>query len=209
MYWRENVLGKTGRDYGEAVAHREIVWIRHYSKPNDAAGGGFLNLSESQRSPQDHIQLLQKYLSAFSRILPANPDLLRPTLWHSDIHDGNIYVQEGKISSIIDWQCTWIRPLILQARIPQLIDYNGEMLLRLPTNYKELPEDEKERVADQVSRSLQLFVYEERRAQQNPLLQTAMKHPHAKMLSRLISFADNSWDDDILPLRECLIQIER
>lgn len=192
----------------EAVAHREIAWIRQYAKPTDAAAGGFLDLSASQRSPQEHIQLLKKYLSSFSRILPDS-DLLRPTLWHPDVHHGNLYVHDGKISSVIDWQCIWVRPLILQARTPRLIDYNGETMLRLPNNYRELSEDEKERVSDQVSRSLQSYLYQERTAQINPLLKKAACYPHGKTMSRLVTFADNSWDDDILPLRECLIQLER
>ncbi|PGH27720.1 hypothetical protein AJ80_00507 [Polytolypa hystricis UAMH7299] len=126
-----------------------------------------------------------------------------------DLHDGNLYVHDGKVSSVIDWQCAWVRPLILQARTPRLIDYSGETMLRLPNNYKELSKDEKEQVSDQVSRSLQLYLYQERTAQRNPLLNKAVRQPHGKMMSRLLSFAEDSWDDDILPLRECLIQLER
>lgn len=192
----------------EAIAHREIAWISEYSQPS-AAAPGYIRLSELQKSPQEHIQLLKKYLASISQILPKNPNLVRPTLWHPDIHDGNLFVYEGKISSVIDWQSTWVGPLILQARTPRLIDYNGEITLQLPSNYKELDREEKDRVTDQVSRSIQVYLYEEQTVKSNPLLNEAIRQPHGKMLSELVNFAGNSWDDDFIPLRECLINLER
>ena len=192
----------------EAIAHREIAWIGEYSQPT-APAPGYVRLSEAQKSPQEHIQLLRKYLASISKILPNSSDLVRPALWHPDIHDGNLFVHEGRISSVIDWQSIWVGPLILQARTPRLIDYNGEIKLRLPNNYKELDEEEKSRVTEQVSRSIQVYLYEEQTAKINPLLNEAFRQPHGKALSQLVNFAGNSWDDDIIPLRECLINLER
>lgn len=135
--------------------------------------------------------------------------MVQPTLWHPDIHDGNLFVHEGNISSVIDWQSIWVGPLILQARVPRLINYNGEIKLKLPSNYKKLDEEEKGRVTDQVSRSIQVYLYEEQTAKKTPLLNKAMRQPYRKALSQLVSFAGSSWEDDILPLRECLINLER
>lgn len=193
----------------EAIAYREIAWIGEYSQPT-APAPGYVRLSEPQKSPQEHIQLLRKYLASISKILPKSLDLVRPTLWHPDIHDGNLFVHEMKISSVIDWQSIWVGPLILQARTPRLIDYNGEIKLKLPSNYKKLDEEKKSRISDQVSRwSIQVYIYEEQTAKTNPLLNKAIRKPHGKMLSQLVSFAGNSWDDDIIPLREFLINLER
>jgi aminoglycoside phosphotransferase (APT) family kinase protein len=50
-------------------------------------------------------------------LLPEG-DLSRPTLWHWDIHASNIFVDNNRVTSLIDWQDTWIGPLFLQARQP-------------------------------------------------------------------------------------------
>jgi aminoglycoside phosphotransferase (APT) family kinase protein len=52
-----------------------------------------------------HISSLRKFIAAIPDIIPKDPDLSSPRFWHPDFHAGNIYVDEnGKISSIIDWQ---------------------------------------------------------------------------------------------------------
>lgn len=57
-------------------------------------------------------------------LLPKG-DQIRSTLWHWDIHAPNMFVHKDCITSLIDWQDTWAGPLFLQARSPQLVDYNG------------------------------------------------------------------------------------
>jgi hypothetical protein len=41
------------------------------------------------------------------------------------------------------WQSAWAGPLFLQARHPQLMDYQGEAALQFPENFKDLEDDEK------------------------------------------------------------------
>jgi hypothetical protein len=43
----------------------------------------------------------------------------------------------------------------------------------------------------------------------NPLLYKVLRYPNGKPLDQLVTFASDSWDGDILPLREMLIRIER
>lgn len=200
--------GKSASGYVESIAHRETAWISQYAR-RDSIISGYPRGKGSQKSPQDHLGLLEKYLSVVSRLLPDDTELVRPALWHPDIHDGNIFVQDGRISSIIDWQSVWVAPLLLQARTPRLIDYHGEIQLRLPEDFKTLPEEERDRVRDQVQRSIQVYLYEDRTARVNPLLDRAIRKPHGKTLAQLVSFAGNSWDDHIVPLRDTLIDVER
>ncbi|EGE04025.1 phosphotransferase enzyme family protein [Trichophyton equinum CBS 127.97] len=199
---------KSASGYVESIAHREIAWISQYAR-RDSIMSGYPRGKGSQKSPQDHIALLEKYLSVVSRLLPDDTELVRPALWHPDIHDGNIFIQDGRISSLIDWQSVCIAPLLLQARTPRLIDYHGEIQLRLPEDFKTLPEEERDRVRDQVQRSIQVYLYEDRTARVNPLLDRAIRKPHGKTLAQLVSFAGNSWDDHIVPLRDTLIDVER
>jgi hypothetical protein len=191
----------------EAIAHREMRWIEQYAKPKILSVP--LSTSSSQKSPGAHIDLLQKYLSVAAKLLPTEDDLLLPTLWHRDLHRGNVFVHEGEVSSVIDWQSVWVGPRILRARAPQLVDYSGEVKTKLPENFKELDPEEKDRVRETVRRSILLYIYETSTAKRNPSLYRVMRYPNSKTLDELVEFASDSWDGDILPLREILIRIER
>lgn len=199
--------GTSAAAYVEAIAHREIQWIERYAKAKVPPVP--LSTSDAQKSPEMHIDLLQKYLSVVGKLLPAEEDLLLPTLWHRDLHRGNVFVLEGQVSSIIDWQCVWVGPRILRARTPQLVEYNGEIQMKLPENFKQLDQKEKDRVREAVRRSILLYIYETSTAKQNPSLYKVMRYPNGKTLEQLVEFPNNSWEGDILPFREVLIRIQR
>ncbi|KAH7397037.1 kinase-like domain-containing protein [Phaeosphaeria sp. MPI-PUGE-AT-0046c] len=182
--------GTSAREYVEAIAHREIAWL-------------------SQSDRQAHIDLLGRYLSVVAQLLPKESELPAPVLWHRDLHPGNLFIHEGKISSIIDWQSCWVGPLILRARAPRILDYNGDIMLKLPPEYEEMSEDERRSVECKAQQSIQVYSYEHKTAGRNPLLNRVLRYPHGKMLSNVVEFASASWDGDILPRRDCLIRIER
>jgi len=100
-------------------------------------------------------------------------------------------------------------PLFLQYRYPKLVDYNGKVMLRLPENYKDMEKDEKDRVAEQVERSLVQYLYEIETQKQNMLLVDMNNIPHRVTRKQTIEFGEDTWDGDILPFRQCLIRIER
>jgi hypothetical protein len=199
--------GTSANEYVEAIAHREIAWIERYAKSKALSVP--LSTSVAQSSPEAHTNLLRKYLSAVTKLLPKDDNLLFPTLWHRDLHKGNVFVHEGEVSSIIDWQSVWAGPRIIRARAPQLVDYNGEVKTKLPDNFKELDPEEKDRVRETVRRSILLYIYETSTAKRNPLLYEVLRYPNGKTLDELVDFASDSWGADILPLREVLIRIER
>jgi hypothetical protein len=151
------VLWRAATDYLQAIANCEITWLRQYAKPKAAVTPG--KLSSAHNSPSAHIDLLQKFLTVIPSIHPADDTLLSPVLWHRDIHKGNIFVHDGKISSIIDWQSGWVGPMLLRARTPLRLDYKGDILLKLPENFKHLPSDEQTRLEDQVRRSILVYLY--------------------------------------------------
>jgi len=174
----------------EAIAHRETRWIEQYVKPKVLSVP--LSTSSAQKSPEAHINLLQKYLSVAAKLLPTEDDLLLPTLWHRDLYRGNIFVHEGEVSSIIDWQSLWVGPRIFRARAPQLVDYNREVKIKLPENFKELDPEEKDRVRETVRRSILLYIYETSIAKRNPSLYNVMRYPNSKTLDELVEFASDS-----------------
>ncbi|CAK3795388.1 Hypothetical predicted protein [Lecanosticta acicola] len=74
-----------------------------------------------------------------------------PTLWHSDLHLGNIYVAEEdptQIVSIIDWQGLPILPMFCQVRFPEFLDLPesyeiGAPVPHRPDKLDEMQEDDR------------------------------------------------------------------
>lgn len=131
-------------------------------------------------------------------------------LWHSDLRTPNVFVDDtGHITSIIDWQSTWAGPLFLEGRHPHLLDYNGDLILELPENFKQLDENMQTAVKDNVTKSILLYLYEKYTAERNPLLSRVFRYPDGKTLTDPIRFVGNTWEGDILPLRESLIRVQK
>ncbi|TVY26231.1 Altered inheritance of mitochondria protein, mitochondrial [Lachnellula hyalina] len=196
------------QDYLTAIANREIAWISSFALPKPPKD--IFLASEAQNSPSHHISLYKMFLHVIPYLLPQNKKLSPPTLWHWDIHSANLFVEGNRITSLIDWQDTWVGPLFLQFRHPKLVDYDGEVLLKLPENYESLEEGEaKARTRKQVEKSIVLYTYETETDKNNPLLSEILRLHHGRTRRETVQFAANTWDGDIIPFRQCLIRIER
>ena len=200
-------LGSSAQDYVEAIGHREISWISQYAVPKPS--NDVFQVSIAQNSPDAHISLLKKYLQIARHILPSDLSLVEPKLWHTDLHGGNLFYHGDKITSIIDWQGASIRPLFLQYRQPRLVDYKGEIITKLPENYKNLDKDEKARIKEQVMSSILVYIYETNTARKNPVLKKALRLEQGPLRRQTVAFAGTSWDGDIITLRQTLIRVER
>jgi Phosphotransferase enzyme family len=74
-------------------------------------------------------------------LLPADPSITTPHIWHPDLHADNIFVdpdQPTEIIGIIDWQSIALVPLFENIFRPALLDYDGP-----PLNGLERPEEPK------------------------------------------------------------------
>ncbi|KAL3420292.1 hypothetical protein PVAG01_08791 [Phlyctema vagabunda] len=150
------------------------------------------------------------FIRVIPYLFPENKKLSGSTLWHWDLHSGNLFVEGDRITSLIDWQDTWAGPLFLQFRHPKLVDYNGEVLLKLPETYESLDEgDEKARIRRQVEKSIVLYTYETQTDQENLLLSDILRIKHGRTRREVVNFAANTWEGDIIPFRQCLIRLER
>ena len=111
---------------------------------------------------------------------------------------------------MIDWQDAWAAPFFLQEKRPQLVDYGGELILRLPDHYEAMEDkQEKAGLADKVERSILLFYYTRNTRARNPSLQELFELPLVKERAQTVSFANDVWDGDNIPLRECLYTLQR
>ncbi|KAJ0422488.1 phosphotransferase family protein [Aspergillus carlsbadensis] len=157
-----------------------------------------LFISHSQNSPAEHISLLQRYVSVVPHLIPGEEDILGSFLWHSDLRTPNIFVDDkGHITSIIDWQSTCAGPLFLEGRHPHFLDNSGELMLQLPENLKELDDDSQTNLKSKFT------------AEKNPILSKVPQYPNGQTLTDPIRFVGNTWDEDILPLRESLIRVQK
>lgn len=197
-------------EYLESVAIREIDWIRDYADPQKTTDTPWQYTSAAQHSPEVHVTSLQKFLAAIPRIVPNDPEIMSPRIWHPDFHAGNIYVDDqARVSNIIDWQGAWTSPVIFGANPPLLLDYAVDMLMKLPENFKTLDETTKNQLRYQVSQSILIYSYETLTAEKNPLMHKMMRHSHGQTLKQLEAFAGSTWDNCLYPLQECLIRAEK
>ena len=201
-------LGRTPEDYLKAISQREIAWLSRYAVPRP--DHSLFPVTEAQRSPDAHIALYRKFHDIADYLLPGTEEFIRSTVWHWDVHAPNIFVDGHKITSLIDWQDAWSGPLFLQARQPRLVDYNGQIMLRLPPNYEDLrDEGERSRIRAQVEKSIVLWTYENDTKETNRTLHEIYHIPQGRTRREAVKFSDNTWDGDIIPFRQCLIRIAR
>jgi hypothetical protein len=140
----------------------------------------------------------------------VDPELTRSTLWHWDLHAPNIFVKGNKITYLIDWQYCWAGPLVLQMRRPQLVDFQGDVMLHLPPHYKSLEAGpEKQQIRDQVQKSILLFTYESQVQHRNSAVDRIFHLPQGSTIREAVHFASNTWDSSIVPFRQTLLQLYR
>ncbi|PYH96755.1 hypothetical protein BO71DRAFT_448359 [Aspergillus ellipticus CBS 707.79] len=170
------------QEYILSPAHREKAWLQQHAvpKPDD-------DPPATQTSPASHISALENYIQVAPYLLPKDPTLVAPYIRHTDLHAANIFVH---------WQDVFSAPLILQARRAKLVEYNGEIVLNAPANFKDLDADEKSRIRGYIAKDI-------------PLLDKALRCKHGRMRCDSIDFVGGTWDDEIIPLREALIRVER
>jgi hypothetical protein len=144
------------------VADREIKAIENSSIKSRRhrlgvyhGPGLYCPTSEKKLSVLKEYKKVSKYL-----LRKHDTPLLKPILWHTDLHADNIFVDPDaptRILSILDWQSTSISPLFWQARVPSLLDFDGhksETLqpVKFPDNFDQLNLEE-QRVAKELQQA--------------------------------------------------------
>ncbi|KAF2768456.1 hypothetical protein EJ03DRAFT_364001, partial [Teratosphaeria nubilosa] len=210
---REQMIGVRGpwltpRQYIRSICEREVQWLTKFADPSKIDHNAFSPAEE--KHPAVHTALYEKLLQASDRLLPSDPNLTRSVLWHWDLHAPNIFVQDGKITDIIDWQDCWAGPLVLQARRPALVDYDGEVMLKLPPGYEDMEAGEdKAAIERKVERSILLFSYVNGTRNLNPELSKIFDMSHRDRIRQAITFAGNTWIGNMIPFRDILLRLKR
>ena len=80
---------------------------------------------------------------------------------------------------------------------------------KLPEKYEDPEQSEQNRISRQVQRSLVQYLYEVDTKKQNPLLREVNGIPHGVTRRWAVEYAEDTWERDIIPSRQCLIRLER
>lgn len=142
------MTGPSLNEFVHSRAARELACIEKFSS-YPGQQGLFSGPNQYRPTRSLKIGVLRDYLKVATQILPRNVNLSKPTLWHSDLHSDNIFVdpsQPTRILNIIDWQAVNVSPLFLQARHPLLIEFEGPIpegfeSIPLPNNFDNMSEE--------------------------------------------------------------------
>ncbi|KAI9659460.1 MAG: hypothetical protein M1821_001718 [Bathelium mastoideum] len=194
-------------EFGTALATREIRRILLGPRSVDAV--------PHNGTAAETIHLLETTIELM-QIIGSHADLVqhaKPTLCHTDLHMGNIFVSDNdhaEISAIIDWQFTQIAPLFMQARWPIFLNAPknypvGFVMPKLPENYEELDADGKELAKYELKQIMAAKAYEVRCFLDNKDAYDAMNIP--RVYRELFIRCGQTWEEGPAPLRACLIEI--
>ncbi|XP_077661318.1 uncharacterized protein AFUA_7G04765 [Aspergillus fumigatus Af293] len=137
-----------------------------------------------------------------------------PTLWHDDLHLGNIFVCDEdptKILSIIDWQFMSIMPAFMQVQWPSFLcppdDYKiGMVKPELPPNFDEMDSDEKAFAITERDQALLTKCYEAALAKNHLQSYLALTRVDPA-IRHCFTFCETTSKNGIIPPRDSLVQI--
>lgn len=205
------LLGNTISALGISIAKRELSRI---------SNGRHTNHAHFYRgSVEECTQLLETTIRLMT-CLDANSILSRvsqPTLWHTDLHMGNIFVspdEPSRIVSFIDLQGMLVLPAFLQARWPiflkpwQESEYvRGPVQVKLPDDFDQLDEEGKKAALNVWEQDMLAKTYEIATYLENRPAYTAMNVP--RVFRELFVRCGEVSEMGVLPLRECLKEISQ
>lgn len=205
---RLTVLGPDLCGFGLARA-RQGAWHVKNTEYLGARGPHF-------GSRDSHLRLLELAMKVIP-VLAGTPLLQRygrPTLWHTDLHMGNIFVSDEiptNIVGVIDWQFISILPGLTQARWPDFLappeDYEtGAIEPKLPSDFEGMEPDEQAYVMSQREQALQAKCYEAGLSRCHRESYLALTRIH-DTLRRLFLLCERTYKDGVMPLKDCLIEL--
>ncbi|KAL4886899.1 kinase-like domain-containing protein [Aspergillus karnatakaensis] len=186
-------------DFGRSIAKRELSRIAKQSPDRQPV--------VHRGSSQEQAHLLENAI-ALMPLLDSHPtlsQLSQPTLWHTDLHMGNIYVAPencSQITALIDVQSLSVLPFFLQP--PR--DYTrGLVQPVLLHNFDSLDNHEKAAALHEWTQAKLAKAYEVSTFLENRPAHNAMAVP--RVFRELFIRLGEASEVGIVPLRECLIQI--
>ena len=209
------VQGRTAEDCAIARARREIACImtlQQFPRPQ----GIFYGPGHYRPTSTSRLLALTNYLKVAKHLLPKEESFQASTMWHSDLHANNIFVNHEKptdIVGIIDWQSVHLSPFFFQARHPALIEFNGPIpeglgRIEIPGTFDGLSADEQKEA--KVLRSTQSLyeLYEVELRQGNVNIFHALQY-RKTLACKITALAGSLFSDGVPILNGMLMAVER
>lgn len=175
--------GNTALDYFKAIGKRELASIQQLDlslrSPISIFGPEVYEPNKRRK-----IRAAESLMDILPLLVPKNQDLLRPCLWHSDLHGENIFVNPDdptEVTAIIDWQSIEMAPLLTQVGKPPFIAHKGPQAIglerpQLPIGFGSLSKDEQRRAQDLWLKQSLVVLYNTLISQRDPKLWRCMEH---------------------------------
>ena len=195
---------------GVSIARRELLRIPKSGQQDQTMfyRGDIEEQTELLQATESIMQLLDS-----NEILKGEAS--RPTLWHTDLHMGNIFVTPdecSKITCLIDFQSISVLPAFLQAkwpvflRPPQNSDYEEGMVeVKVRDDFDTLDEDGKMLARSEWLQAKLAKAYEVSTVLENKPAYRAMTVP--RVFRELFLRCGEVSEVGVLPLRACLIEL--
>ncbi|KKZ64622.1 hypothetical protein EMCG_09476 [[Emmonsia] crescens] len=202
---------QTAIEYSLAVGQREIDWMNQYPNLREIDIDSDCPPTDDILSSKAHLSVLDKYMRIAPLLLPKDPELVASYLWHPFLHGENVFLEGNRISGIVGWQHAWAGPLFTEASPPAFVKINGdELTLEYPDNYKDLEEDKRREIEQNVSQSVLRYAYQEFVSKDVPQLGKLFAFDFQQVRIYPIRLCVNSWGtNDITRFRESLMKIQR
>ncbi|PGH14540.1 hypothetical protein AJ80_05860 [Polytolypa hystricis UAMH7299] len=145
-------------DYAESMGINERAWAMQHAQPHM----NYYRSNVDRERPDEYLDLIEKYLLVAPHLAQSKPDtadLIKPMLWHGAI----------------------VAPLILQAKIPRMVQHPsalpfGWVMPEKPEDYDTLPEIARSRADKLYENALCHRYYEVITAKRNPRHYAAISH---------------------------------
>jgi hypothetical protein len=200
-------IPKTRRQYGADLLKREMSLLYQQESTDNRP---------FRRSNSDEIadlQMTMRVMDGLELNFPRLASLSKPTLWHTDLHMGNIFVSNEdptKIVSIIDWQFISVGPMFLQVTWPEFLKPTQEYTLgvvepKLPDGFDQLDAEEQAAATATQKDAILTKSYELRSLRQSPNIYHSLNLP--PVFRELFVRCGEANTKGTLAIRACLYEL--
>ncbi len=210
--------GRTSHDYLDSLARSSLLQIRSRAREGTPAVNSrpfsFPIKPVSDLSNAAVCRMLETVCAITPHLVPRSADQCLPLLWHPDLHEGNIFISnEGKVTSLIDWQDANVLPLFLTLRNPQFLDLADDaQLFELPKGLKEMSPSVRSEIWERFNKSMLQGYYLAHFRENLPAAAAVYDDKQINPLRRQLgNYARTSdgYDAGALMLRNTLLQIRQ
>ncbi|KAJ6118731.1 hypothetical protein N7471_013351 [Penicillium samsonianum] len=197
---------------GVSLAKRELLRISKNGQQDQALQQNQAVFYKGDIKEQTEIlQATESVMELLDSNEILNGEASQPTLWHTDLHMGNIFVAPNELS-LIDLQSISVLPAFLQAqwpvflKPPQNYDYEmGIFEVKLRDDFDTLDEDSKMLAMREWSQVKLAKAYEISTLLEDKPAHKAMNVP--RVFRELFLRCGEVSEIGVLPLRACLIEL--